>query len=250
MTLDELYQKVNYFAGKDKRGRTMKVTEFNTLLPTVQDALYSRELDRLVVGDIQDVPQSRLSITPLRPFIQTTAGSVVLGKYNLPSTYRRWILISVAGRPLDVVTQTEYNRRSTSPFRRPAVRPFCYVVRSAIYVSDADVTDLDLQYFANPTTPYYDYCQDADTLNEIYMPVGSYIALNDDNTPTLYNSEGVEMFTPVTKDGVSTYPYTSRTTELQWEAIYHDKFVTEMLAAVGINLQQADLTQYATAKGQ
>ena len=250
MTLDELYQKVNYFAGKDKRGKTFKIAEFNTILPTVQDALYSRELDKLVVGDLQNIPQSRLSITPLRPFIYSTSGDAVYGRYDLPTIYRRWILITIGGREVDVVTQSEFNRRSTSPFRRPDVRPFCYIVRQNVLLSDPDATSVEMQYFANPTTPYYDYCQDADTLNEVFMPVGSYIALNDDNVPTLYNSDSVVLFTPVTKDGVSTYPYTSQTVELQWEPIYHDKFVIAMLAAVGINLQQADLTQYAVGKDQ
>lgn len=245
MTLDQLYQKINYFAGKDKRGRTFKVSEFNALLPTVEDSLFSKELDKLVVGDLQDIPQSRLSITPLRPFVRFTTLQVLQQVALLPTEYRRYISIQIGGRPASVVTQREFRSRSTTPLRRPTVRPYCYIDNISIKVSDTTATTLALDYFTNPAVSCYDYCQDENTLNEIYMPAGSRIVVLDDGTKALVSSTGVSLAAPVTKDGISTYPYNSKTVELQWESIYHDQIVMEMLAMVGINLQALELTQYA-----
>lgn len=266
MTLGVLLDKINYYSAKDKRGKTFKITEFNTLLPTVQDALYAEELGKLLVGDVQNIPESRLSISPLRVFKYQQSYTVDDGNAAIPTDYVRYISVSNDYHEVTVVTESEYNKRRTSVYRRPIIRPFCYFTATDIVPCPTNLGQLTLQYLRKPTTPYYDYCQDADTLNEIFMPVGSFIAydtgtsqyiLYDPSTATTLNDN-------VTKDGVvyvapsapvsggggtlSDALYTSLTVELQWEDIYHDQFVLAMLALVGINIDKAELTQYAEAK--
>lgn len=246
MTLYQLLAKVNFFAGKDKRGKTFKITEFNDLLPTVQDKLYNDELAVLVAGDVQNIPPYRLSITPLRPFISSSIISMNSGIGSLPSNYRRFVNLTANYREVDVITQSEFNSKRTSPFRRPSVNPFCYIVRLSVVMLPQDIPVIECNYFRDPTTPYYDYCQDSATLNDIYMPVGSRVYLNDSNVPCLYDNTGVLLASAVEKEG--TYPIVSQTVELEWETIYHDKFVMSLLSAVGVNLDKADLAQYAEAK--
>lgn len=249
MTLDALLTKLNYYSGKDKRGKTFKITEFNALLPTVQDALYAAELRALVAGDIQNIPLSRLSITPLRVFHDaTTPVSVEDGVLSLPSDYRRFISVSSAYREVEVVTQRTFNDRRTSVLRRPAERPFCYFTGADIVLCPSVLSSVELQYFRTPTTPYYDYCQDASTMNEVYMPVGSVVRADEPGVYGLYDSSNNLIRMSVTHSS-GVYPHTSTTVELEWEDIYHDRFVLAMLAMVGINIQMNDLTQYAEAKG-
>ena len=246
MTLDTLLSKLNYYSGKDKRGKTFKISEFNMLLPTVQDTIYGTELDKLVVLDVKDIPADRLSISPLRPFKKQANETVDDGYFPLPADYVRYISISRGFRNMDVLTENEFNTRRTSVMRRPLIRPFCYITGTDIMTCPTNVGDTELQYLRKPLVPYFDYCQDGETMNEIFMPVGSYIAL-EDTLYNLYDPAGLVIASDVTKDLV-TFPYTSKTVELEWEPVDHDMFVMAMLALVGINIQMNELTQYAEAK--
>ena len=247
MTIDGLYTKLNYLSGKDKRGKTFKITEFNTLLPTIQDSLFSKELDDLVKGDVMKIPESRLSITPLRPFKATDGKTVDDGSYQLPTDYVRWISVSAGYREVEIKTENDFNKIRTSVFRRPVVMPIGYFTATDIMIVPTNIGSTELQYFRKPLVPYYDYCQDTATMNEVFMPVGSVIHLDDAQVPCLYDSAGVLMKQTVEKAGVA-YPYTSKTVELEWEAIYHDNFVLAMLALVGINIDKNELTLYSEAK--
>ena len=249
MTLDSLFAKLNYYSGKDKRGKTFKITEFNALLPTVQDALYNSELNIVTAGNVTRIPESRLSITPLRVFQKSTSpSSIEDGVLSLPADYRRYISVSGNYKEIEVVAQNTFNDRRTSVFRRPEERPFCYIAATDIVFCPNALSSVELQYFRTPTTPYYDYCQDASTLNEIYMPVGSVVKADEPGVYGLYDSSNNLIRMSVTHSSNS-YPHTSTSVELEWEEIYHDKFVLAMLAMVGINIQMNDLTQYAEAKG-
>lgn len=247
MTLSALLDKVNFYAGKDKRGKTFKITEFNSLLPTVQDTLYSKELDDLTKGDIMKIPESRLSSTPLRPFKATDNKTVSDGDYQLPEDYVRWISVSAGYREVNIVTENDFNRIRTSVFRRTYTMPIGYFIATDIQVVPANIGQVQLQYFRKPAVPFYDYCQDSATLNEVFMPAGSVLKKNDAMVTCLYDSSNNVLQTAVEKTGV-TLPYTSLTVELEWEAIYLDNFLLAMLALVGINIDKAELVQYAEVK--
>lgn len=247
MTLNTLLTKLNYFSGKDKRGKTFKITEFNTLLPTVQDMLFAQELDKLLSGDVQNIPESRLSITPLRVFKASETFTVDDGFFPLPGDYVRYISVLNNYKEVNILPEKDVNSRRTSVMRNPSVRSFCYLTGTDIVLFPTNIGLTELQYFRTPTVPYFDYCQDVSTLNEIFMPVGSYVAEDEPGIQGLYDSTGsLIQMSVIHSSGI--YPHTSTTIELEWEAIYHDHFVMAMLSLVGINIQMNELTQYAEAK--
>ena len=247
MPLNALLDKLNYLGGKDKRGKTFKIIEFNSLLPTVQDTLFNKELDDLTKGDVIKIPESRLSSTPLRPFKMTENKTVDDGSYQLPTDYVRWISVSAGFREVNIVTENDFNRIRTSVFRRTYTMPIGYFIATDIQIVPTNIGPVQLQYFRKPTVPFYDYCQDSATLNEIFMPVGSVLKNNDANVTCLFDSSNNVLQTAVEKTGV-TLPYTSLTVELEWEPIYQDNFLLAMLALVGINIDKAELVQYAEVK--
>ena len=247
MTLNSLLNKLNYFSGKDKRGKTFKITEFNDLLPTVQDMLVNEELNKLLVEDIKNIPAARVSISPLRVFKKSEVKTVDDGSFQLPDDYVRYINVQKGLRNIDVVTEDTFNSKRSSVFRRPTVRPFCYISATDLMICPTNIGSTELQYFRKATVPYFDYCQDAVTLNEIFMPVGSVVRVGDDGQISLFDSAGTLIKQEVTHASAQ-YPHVSQTVELEWEPIYHDKFVLSMLALVGINIQMSELTQYAEGK--
>jgi hypothetical protein len=250
MTLDQILSAVNYYAGKDTRGRTMKITEFNILLPSVQESYYASEL-KPVIDDNSPIWKfiTHMGSDSTTMPLTVSATGVAL----VPADYVKWIdmtfIYDGTERQVEVLDGFEFDNRKSHATEVPTRKyPIATFGGTTIRVAPKNMQYLNFTYFRKPTVPYYDYCQDAATLNEVYMPVGSYVDQGSPGEEDLYNSLGVVIATNVTKPYSPITGKTSQTVELEWEDRYHPQFVLRLGAMVGVNIQMADLTQYMEAK--
>lgn len=259
MTLDQILSTVNYYAGKDTRGNTMSVSEFNTLIPEIQELYYDKQLN----------PQPTEALRPFIRHMGVDSGTVPLvvsssGLATIPSDYVRRISVTFiydgVERPVEVLEPEEFDERKSNGIELPTRKyPIASFGSDVLRVNPKNLQFLNFTYYRKPLVPYYDYCQDADTLNQIYMPVGSRIVTGQTTGQYDLNLDGEILASNVTKGGVtddtdtSVPPtpgmifYTSQTVELEWEDRFHPQFVHMLLAMVGINIGLDNITQYAEA---
>ena len=109
---------------------------------------------------------------------------------------------------------------------------------------------VELNYLQKPVIPFRDYCQDAATLDSIFMPIGSVVHQTNIKTAVtyaLYDSSDNLIYGPVVKDG-ATYPYTSKTVEIVLPEEVHESIVLAVLSKCSVNLQADQVTAYAETK--
>lgn len=271
MTLDNLLSVVNYYAGKDTRGGTMKIDEFNVLLPAVQDSLCLNELSKKIITD--DSPMWKFikhmgSDSTTMPLVIASTGMA-----TVPSDYLHWIdmtfIYNSVERQVEILDGFVFNERKSNAIEEPTRRyPIATFGGTTIRFAPKNLQFVNFTYFRAPATPFYDYCQDADTLGEIYMPVGSYVKYADPLVSTdpnidalppnpppaafqqcLFDSDGNLLHANVIKTGVTALvTVTSTTVELEWESRYHPKIACMLLAMIGLNIDEVKLTEYAEAK--
>ena len=260
MNLQSILDLVNYTADKEQAGLTLIPTDYNVVLKSINWELCNDELDKLVKDSVTPISGVMINGSILNPFKKTGQLNPVNGSATLPDDYVRFMSFSQFGyndpvkqvtvgqqyREITPVSPDQYARIQNNVYARPDLHPVVKILGKSIYVIPYDIPLVNLDYIRTPLTPYYDYCQDS-IGNAVYMPVGSVIHLNDSNTPTLYDSIGNVIETPVTKDGIS-YPYTSKTVELEWEERTYPIFVLRILSKVGVNLSAEQITNYAEQK--
>jgi hypothetical protein len=260
MNLQDLFDIINYIIDKEQAGNALSTTEYNFNLPNIQWDLVNSELDKLVKDALTPISGVMINGSILNPFKKTAQLLPVDGSATLPDDYVRFMSFGQFGyndpikqvtvgqqyREITPVSSDGYVRVQNNVYARPDIHPVVKILGTTIYVIPYDIPLVNLDYIRTPLTPYYDYCQDS-IGNAVYMPVGSVIHLNDSNTPTLYDSLGNAILTPVTKDGIS-YPYTSKTVELEWEQRAYTDFILRFLSRMGVNLSAEQVVGYAETK--
>lgn len=263
MTLDDLLSVVNYYAGKDKRGRTLTIGELNVLLPSVQDSLCLNELSKGIITD--DSPMWKFikhmgSDSTSMPLIVASTGLA-----TIPSDYLHWMdmtfIYDGKERQVEILSGFDFDERKSNSIEVPTRKyPIATFGGATIRFLPKNIQFVNFTYFRAPATPFYDYCQDYDTLEEIYMPVGSRIVTSSTAGQYDLNLSGTILAYNVIKNGVtndtdtavpptpSTIVYNSTTVELEWEARYHPRIACMLLAMIGVNIDESQLTQYAEVK--
>ena len=260
MTLGVIYDLINYIVGKEWVGGTFTIPQLNNLLPMAQYDLLNAELEKVDAGELTPISGAVVGKSPLRPFYKSADLSIdVYGFANLPSDYLRWAGVTTSDlRAIEVVSHQMFAERQSNVLRRADINPFgvfannefCvvpYDLAPAVFTSS--LPTIKMWYLRTPATPYYDYCQDSTTLEQIYMPVGSYITLVQAKN-VLYDVNGNVLNADVTKSNMTVLPYTSKSTELAWDANMHTHIIKRILEKVSINLQEPAIEQYAIAMEQ
>jgi hypothetical protein len=176
------------------------------------------------------------------------------GVAQIPPDYAKWIdmtfIYNGIERQVEVIDGFEFNNRKSHAVEVPTRKyPIATFAGESIRVAPKNLQFVNFTYFRKPTVPFYDYCQDSDTLNEIYMPVGS--GIYETSTLGWYNlrdSAGLILATNVLDHTMYSHGRGSQTVELEWEPRFHPRIAVMLLAMVGVNIQEAQLTQYAEAK--
>ena len=259
MNLQDIYDITNYIIDKEQAGNSLSTVEYNSNLPNIQWDIVNTELDKLVKDALTPIAGVMVSGSILNPFKKTAQLIPVDGSVAMPADYVRFMSFGQFGFNTDTVTVANQFREITpvtpdqfvkiqnNIYARPDIHPVVKILDQFCFIPN-DIPLVNLDYIRVPKTPYYDYCQDS-IGNAVYMPAGSVIHLNDSNTPTLYDSVGNVIETPVTKDGIS-YPYTSKTVELEWEQRAYTEFILRFLSRMGLNLNAEQVINYSEKKLQ
>ena len=275
MTLYQIYEIVNYISGKFSSGYAIPPARFNILLPQVQDELYLTLLNGVIAAaDNEQALDIILSTTPLIPFKKTGIVDIdPAGSGTLPDDYYRYFTVystekndAVAGisvtmiRRLNVVSDDMFIKKQGDVFTRADVNPFAKIISKALNVVPYDMGRVSVGYFRKPAVPYMDFAQDGLNPNIIrYLNVGNSIEVASAQAGTfqIYKDEQASaagddpLFPNVFYSlPASGGPYRSRTVELEWEPLYHEKFVYLILAKCGINLGEGDVTKFAMEMSQ
>ena len=273
MTLDVIYDLINYIVGKEWAGGTFTIPQFNELLPMAQYDLLNAELEKVDAGEMTPIAGSVIGKSPLRPFYKSVYLAIdAYGFANLPSDYLRWSGVETTDlRRVEVVSHQMFAERQSNVTVRADINPFGVFANNEFCVCPYDlappvftstVIGLRLWYIRIPLSPYYDYCQDPVTLEPIYMPVGSYI-IDNGTTKALYDKNGNVLADSVLKTGAflplpsppyvpsGSLPanpyYPSKSVEMEWDENVYPMIIRRVLEKVGINLQELQVTQYAMA---
>jgi len=270
MTIYQIYDLASYIAGKFMSGQAIPPARLNLLLPQCQDEWYLTLMNEIIAASVNlELLNKVLSTTPLRPF-KKPADIIITsttGAGSLPADYNRYITVAQKydhpptaptgsttpkRHPIEIVSEDEFVHRQSSVFTRADEKPFGKITATGINVVPYNIGTIAMEYFRPPLVPVFDWCQDATNPNKIiYMPAGSYLVY-DPVTPKwdLYYDNGtvsVLLYSNVIKTGAtqSSPAYTSLTVELEWENIWHNKFVFFILSKIGINLSELDVAKYA-----
>jgi hypothetical protein len=266
MTLQWILDMFNFICDKEQVGKSVTELNYNTILPSVQWDKYTFEMGKMVRDKLTPIAGELVAMSALNPFMkvdQLTAasggsGTPESGVVIAPSDYVRFLsfktLYNGGYREITPVTHQQFTELQNNIYSRVDIHPVVKITSptsgSVFNLLPFDVGDITLNYLRKPVTPYYDYCQDATTLAPVYMPVGSYVDLAFDGSPTfdLFNQSGV-LYNNVYIQGLSLGTrHTSLTVELEWEEKEYNDFVLRLLSKAGVNLSEEKITAYAETK--
>ena len=109
--------------------------------------------------------------------------------------------------------------------------------------------NVEFKYLRLPVDPFFDCCYTSG-MDLVYMPPKSRIVpvgmIN-----ILRSVEGVTLATGVNHylDG-TTYPYTSKSVELDWDTTEHDKYANILISMISYRNRELQMVQLKMAEGQ
>ena len=250
MTVDQIYQLVLFILDKEMIGASFTDDQFNLVLPDCQWIVINNEIKKVFLGELTQVANEIIAASPLRTLKATSTTLDIPGDYirftSLRADYGQgWL-------PMEPVSDTEAIRRASDVFCLANLHPFCSIAKQTIFPVPNNQTAIELNYLQKPATPIRDYCQDANTLESVFMPIGSVIHrtdIKDVVSYALYDNADNLIYGPVVKDGV-TYPYTSKTVELTLPEEIHESILLAILSKCSVNLQADQVEAYAEQKGK
>ena len=269
MTLFQIFELVNFIAGKFPSGNSIPPARFNILCPEVQDEWTATLYNELIAAQQNEALFNKImSTTPLLPFKKSVDFTPdATGDAPLPDDYNQYMVVwgkvidngnsmSPMVRKIDIINDDTYAARRGSVLTRGNVKPFGKIVAGHIQVVPYNIGLCELDYFRKPTTPRMDWVQDATNPNVIIpLEPGNTVELANitDQTFLVYkdqysNAHGDDPISPVVYydlPATTGAVYPARTVELEWDQQYHYKFVYLILAKVGINLKETDVAKYA-----
>lgn len=240
MTLYQLWETVNYIAGKFPNGGAITPARLNTILPQVS-AEYFADCYR------------RRDWDALRSFRKTVGeGSVPLvitdGTTTLPSDYYRggdgYYSRGDENVRIEFVDDETWNNRLSHKIEIPAANyPIAKIQDGSIHFRPKNINYVKFSYLSKPVDPFMDYCVDSTNPSRIiYMPDGSTVEAGVLKQGTTVLESAV-----LTKTG-SLGTYESATVEIDWAEHTHHHIVYLVLQKAGINLSEQLVTQYAMEK--
>ena len=228
MTLFEIYKLAEYIANKDYGGNLLGPDQYGELIVAANLDLFKKKMG--LPEDFQlGAPVSReyidankIQTTDLRhlkvhvPTQAVAAGIIAYPVgYFLDDAIRYGYQRNVDGsaevipKTVEALSEAQYGDRAGNWTKKPSTKNPVYVVRKGgLYIYPATITVVDFNYYKYPTTPVFAYVQET-----------GYITYND-----------------------------LASTEFDWPERLHMDLVRLILGYVGINLREAQLSQYAEVK--
>jgi hypothetical protein len=261
MTIDTFIRYVYDLARKDGKGNVVSpgaivnwltfvmLDNFNDLMTQALTLAEQRQTGLAnVIFDIKDLRQFVKTIELSTP-TTGTYGTLTTNRFALPSDFKYELGGTVNYNTPTPIASLELLSSTLLPKYRgsvvngnPEESPKGFIGGGYIETIPNDINEVVLVYLRTPAKPYYDFCLDS-LDNEIFMPVGSTIRLNQPlSRYDLSSATGDVLATNVVKSG-ATYPYASLTVELDWDETNHVRFANVVAHKLGINLKNPILTQ-------
>lgn len=279
MNLNEILLKLQFVTNKSHSGRRLTPEYYNVLLADANNVKFYTEWRLLTMAAKEAggiVLESMIEDTPLNRYKKdaTLMAPDATGKVDLPVDFHHafgmFCKYENIIRKIDICSEAEINMHLTS-LAMPSLLYAPKAVRYGTYLRvypfnvGLEPNKIKLTYLARPAVPYYDYCFRNAVALPIYMPVGSYLAMDADGIrANLYNvNNGVIAYnvthplfnnitsgseesddTPADNDRsadpnnpTDTTRYTSRSVELDWNEEQIPAIIAIMLEPFGVNLR-------------
>ena len=252
MTVDQIYQLVLFILDKEMIGASFTDDQFNVVLPDCQWVVINNEIKKVFLGELTPVANEIIAASPLRTLKTTSTTTAIPADYirftSLRADYGQgWL-------PMEPVGDAEAIRRASNVYYLANLHPFCSIAKQLIAPVPNNPTAVELNYLQKPAVPFRDYCQDAATLDSIFMPIGSKITAVDNQgvlTNVLYDSGGNVLANNVLpNNAAAVFPYASKTVELVLPEEVHEAILLAVLSKCSVNLEADQVTQYAEAKAK
>lgn len=221
MTIDFAYRLVRLIANKEQKG-IIKGAEFNQLAIEAQlEAILTvlglpERLDARFVPPVGYKVNQQAKEQILTLITKSPALALTNGKASYPTDYLSYdILEREDGTPVTILENDQFGRMKKSVVTPPIdEEPFGCFHGDGVEIAPASLTDVHLYYVRMPKEPNWDYSIQNDT--EVY---------NASATPQLSGKVSQNFETPTR---------------------IHKKICLIILKYLGINLSDAQLTQFAT----
>lgn len=213
MTNWDLYNLVHAVANKDVYSNWLKPSDFEVFLKTFNIRLLRERLglpERYQPGTFQaGASASRIIENDTVPFLVNTDNQTVVGGV---ATMEDWYYINDwytdGSLSAEIISQQEVGPRINHPQLAPTAQyPFATIVQAGLKVWPTTITSIHVSYYRKPVDPVF-------------------VTIIDETT------------------GEMTYDATN-SVELEWDNDNKIGIAYSLLQALGINIERADLSQYA-----
>lgn len=228
MTLFEKYELIEYITNKDYSGNVIAPDQYGKLIVAANIDLFKKkmglpedyQLGAPITREYIDANKVQLADTKhlkVREPTQTVSSGVIAypAGYFLDDAIRYSYQRNVDGasttitKVVEALSEAQYGDRAGNWTKKPTTKNPVYVVRNdGIYIYPASIAVVDFNYYKYPTEPVFAYTQET---------------------------------------GYITYDSGS-STEFDWPERLHMDLIRIILGYVGINIREAQLSQYAEIK--
>ena len=256
MNLGELYTYIKFIVNQDQLGDMPAPGDLNTILKNGNIKLFTNEWNPLLkIHNEKGYPLSDLieNTSSLRRFVVSADGVLTNGEYTIPADYQHYLAVRVQTsgvfRDCEIVADKKFNKFREDVFRVPPTeKPYGNISAGKLKALPWG-SPVEFKYLRLPADPIFD-CAYTEAFELVYMPPASRLvaagALNNlvaqDGTILAY---GVNHYLSTT-----TYPYTSKSVELDWDITEHDKVAEILISMIGYRNRELQMVQLKLAEGQ
>ena len=267
MNLDEILKYCNIVLNKDQSGNSLSPVQFNTLLNAVNEEMldyYYREYARTSQAMPVDFQRRILASSPISKFITNASFTPFQGNVAMPDdaryvaaaiSFRQGVMRNVEmfhDEPTFAVVKNSLLHRdiTTNPVGIQRNRVWEFLPKN--------IETVDIAYFRNPATPYYDTAIDADD-NVLYLLPTYYLVSTGtvNYFDVMFNNGVVDVLVSLhvlytgqqqnvgLPAGTIINPLT---VELEWDKPMHIVFSNRILERMGVNIRDEFVFKYTDKK--
>ena len=241
MKLNQVLDYVNFIIVKELSGDILTPAKFNMLLVAVNLDMFNdkvREVELYANQNQIPFTEALFGHKALREFHNTQSISLTTGTYNLTSltgTYGYWgSLTALYGNrrvEIELLNDKEFAGRRTNLLTNPIENnPIATITANTLRVLPTNIATAEIYFMKIPAEPVYDYYSDQ-YQNKIYLEYDTSHLLTVGEIGSAGQVEGQTV--------------ASLTTELEWNQLHHIDFCMEILKKCSVNLNKAEVYQYA-----
>jgi len=252
MTIQQIIDAANSMINKEQAGYVLKPSRVTSIMNVLSNKYFTDEyahlMDTIRSQGMKIEELLRLD-HPLNVFIkeEDISSDLVVGTdYVWGLACYSQVAKDGTIKPVELVDRKRFESVRTGLIRRnPSYNPYAVVYLDGsefkVETLPSDITSLKMWYIRKPSEPFYDYCIKTSSDNIIYMPVDSVIKSDGH----LYDSSDNVLEQDVEHPTATVFPYTSQTTELEWNDNYHQKFVFGLVEWAATNMRDVVPLQVA-----